>query len=106
MDAPIVTLLGSTKFKKEFEETNQRLTVRGFVVLSLGVFSQADELIVSEKTKDVLVEVHKQKIRMADWVYVIDPNGYIGESTKSEIEYAKSLGKKIRYLSQRIVWAA
>jgi hypothetical protein len=43
--------------------------------------------------------VHFQKIRMADEVYIVDPGGYVGESTRREIAYAESLGKPVRYLS-------
>ncbi len=46
----------------------------------------------------MLDEMHKQKIDMSDEIYVINLNGYIGESTKSEIEYANSKGKNISYL--------
>jgi hypothetical protein len=44
--------------------------------------------------------VHLQKIRMADEVYMVDPSGYVGESTRREIAYAESLGKPVRYLSR------
>ena len=53
---------------------------------------------IDEKTKKMLDEMHKQKIDMSDEIYVINVGGYIGESTKSEIEYAKRNGKKINYL--------
>jgi len=42
--------------------------------------------------------MHKRKIDMADEIFVINKNGYIGSSTKSEIEYAKSTGKPVRYM--------
>ena len=35
---------------------------------------------------------------MADEVYIVDPAGYVGESTRREIAYAESLGKPVRYL--------
>lgn len=50
------------------------------------------------KTKEMLDDMHKIKIDLADEIFVINVGGYIGESTKSEIEYAKSMGKKINYL--------
>ena len=50
------------------------------------------------KTKEMLDDMHKRKIDMADSIYVINVGGYIGESTKSEIEYARKHGKKIDYL--------
>ena len=45
-------------------------------------------------------DMHKRKIDMADEIYVINVGGYIGESTRSEIEYAKATGKAVRYLEQ------
>lgn len=53
------------------------------------------------KTKEMLDDMHKRKIDMADEIFVINVNGYIGESTKSEIEYAKSLGKRVNYLENK-----
>lgn len=50
------------------------------------------------KTKKMLDDMHKRKIDMADSIYVINVGGYIGYSTKSEIEYAREHGKKIEYL--------
>ena len=42
--------------------------------------------------------MHKRKIDMADEIFVINVGGYIGSSTKHEIEYAKSKNKKVNYL--------
>ena len=50
------------------------------------------------KTKEMLDDMHKRKIDMADAIYVINVGGYVGESTKSEIEYAKKHGKTILFL--------
>lgn len=99
MDRPIITLCGSSRFKREFSMTQAKLTFEGNVVLSLGLFSQADNLTLKKEDVARLVEVHKQKIRMADSIYVIDPGGYVGESTEREIEYAVGLGKSLRYFS-------
>lgn len=53
------------------------------------------------KTKEMLDDMHKRKIDMADEIYVINVGGYIGESTRSEIEYAAKTGKAIRYLEEK-----
>lgn len=45
------------------------------------------------------------KIDLADRVLVLDVDGYIGESTRSEIEYAQQIGRPISYLSERAVSA-
>jgi hypothetical protein len=57
----------------------------------------------SSNLKERLGAVHLQKIRMADEVYIVDPGGYLGESTRREIAYAESLGKPVRYLSRERV---
>lgn len=102
-DRTVITLCGSTRFKAEFMEANQRLTMAGNVVISLGVFGDADlpdyETAGDPHLKDMLDDIHFQKIRMSDVVYVVDVGGYVGESTQQEIAYAQSLGKPVRYLS-------
>lgn len=50
------------------------------------------------KTKKMLDDMHKRKIDMADYIYVINVGGYIGESTKSEIDYAELHDKTVKYL--------
>lgn len=102
----VITLCGSTRFKNEFLETQKRLTLEGNIVISVGLFGHAGDNEVWEnmdegtltKTKEMLDDMHKAKIDMADEIFVINVGGYIGESTRSEIEYAKKCGKRIRYL--------
>lgn len=102
----IVTLCGSTKFKKEFLEIQKKLTLLGYIVISVGLFGHSGDNEVWEnmdegtltKTKSMLDDMHKRKIDLSDMIYVINVGGYIGESTRSEIEYAKSTGKEVRYL--------
>lgn len=92
----VITLCGSTRFKKEFEETNKRLTLEGNVVISVGCFGHAGDVFTDEQ-KVMLDDIHRQKIEMADEIFVINKDYYIGKSTRAEIEYAKKLGKKINY---------
>ena len=104
-EAKVITLCGSTKFEAEFAEVNQRLTMDGCVVISLGMFSlpdlpDYDWTADSSDLKGRLGAVHFQKVRMADEVYIVDQGGYVGESTRREIAYAESLGKPVRYLSR------
>ena len=96
----IVCLCGSTKFKEEFEEVNRDLTLAGYIVLAPGVFGHSDNIQLDEATKQQLDELHKRKIDMADEVYFIDVKGYMGESTKSEFEYAKANHKIIKFYSK------
>ena len=96
---PVITLCGSTRFKEQFLEAQKRLTLEGNIVISVGLFGHSgDDEVWTEGTKEMLDDMHKRKIDMADEIYVINVGGYIGSSTRSEIEYAKSLGKGIRYL--------
>lgn len=105
---PVVTLCGSTRFKDEFMEAQKRLTLEGNIVISVGLFGHSGDQYVWEnmdegtltKTKEMLDDMHKRKIDMADSIYVINVGGYIGESTRSEIEYAQNHGKKISYLEK------
>jgi hypothetical protein len=104
-EAKVITLCGSIKFEAEFAEVNRRLTMEGCVVISLGMFSLPDQpgydwTAASSDLKGRLAGVHFRKIRMADEVYIVDPGGYVGESTRREIAYAESLGKPVRYLSR------
>lgn len=102
----VITLCGSTKFKNEFIEAQKRLTLEGNIVISVGLFGHSGDNEVWEnmsedtvtKTKEMLDDMHKRKIDMADEIFVINVGGYIGDSTKSEIEYAKVTGKGIKYL--------
>ena len=105
-EAKVITLCGSTRFEAEFAEVNQRLTMEGCVVISLGVFSlpdlrDYDWAADSSDLRGRLGGVHFQKIRMADEVYVVDPGGYQGESTRREIAYAESLGKRKSVVDMR-----
>lgn len=104
MKYKVITLCGSTRFKEAFIETQKRLTLEGNIVISVGFFSQIDDVWESMNETEIadkismLNEMHRQKIDMADEIFIINVGGYIGESTLSEIEYAKSIGKKVRYL--------
>lgn len=98
----VITLCGSTRFKEQFLEAQKRLTLEGNIVISVGLFGHSgDEEVWTPGTKEMLDNMHKRKIDMADAIYVINPGGYIGESTRSEIEYAKANGKKVLYLENK-----
>lgn len=99
----IITLCGSTKFKNIFEEVNRRLTWSGSIVLSVGSFHHSENdhdiagQIIARKVKlDVL---HKEKIAISQAIVVINVGGYVGESTKSEIEHAWNLNKEIYWFT-------
>ena len=102
----VVTLCGSPRFKDEFMKAQKELTLKGYIVISVGLFGHSGDSEVWEnmdegtltKTKEMLDDMHKRKIDMADEIYVINVGGYVGDSTKSEINYAKQTGKKVNYL--------
>ena len=95
----VITLCGSTRFKDAFMEAQKRLTLEGNIVISVGLFGHSgDNEVWAEGIKEMLDDIHKRKIDMADEIYVINVGGYIGESTRSEIEYAVATGKAVRYL--------
>jgi hypothetical protein len=95
----VITLCGSTKFREQFIAEQKRLTLQGHIVISVGLFGHSgDDEVWSEDTKIMLDDMHKRKIDMADEIFVINVGGYIGESTKSEIEYAIKMGKPVMYL--------
>ena len=97
----VVTLCGSTKFKDEFMRAQKELTLKGFIVITVGLFGHSgDDEAWTVGTKEMLDDMHKRKIDMADEIFVINVGGYIGSSTRSEIEYAKAHGKKVNYLEK------
>jgi hypothetical protein len=95
----VITLCGSTKFKETFLEQQKRLTLDGNIVISVGLFGHSGD-IFTDQQKVMLDDMHKRKIDIADEIFVIDVNGYIGNSTRSEIEYAKATGKKVNYYTE------
>jgi hypothetical protein len=100
----IVVLCGSAKFHDVFREKNLEFTISGQIVLSIGCNTKAEHDLETLRTmgsKVRLDELHKRKIDLADHVYVINPGGYVGDSTRSEIEYAITKGKTINYMERR-----
>ena len=95
----VITLCGSTRFKDAFLEAQKRLTLEGNIVISVGLFGHSgDEEVWKPGIKDMLDRMHLSKIDMADEIYVINVDGYIGESTEREIAYAKAHAKTVKYL--------
>lgn len=94
----IVCLCGSTKFKEAFEKANREETAKGNIVLTVAMFGHLEGLDMDSNERKTFDAVHYDKIELADEILVLNIDGYIGESTKSEIEYAKSLNKVIRYI--------
>lgn len=96
----IICFLGSTKFKNHEMGCAQRETLRGHVVLMHGFFHHVDMVPISNAQKTMLDKLMMWKIEMADEVYIINVNGYVGDTTARGIEYAKKLGKTVRWLEE------
>jgi hypothetical protein len=104
---PIICLCGSTRFTREMLIKQWELTKQGYIVVSWcalpdDYYKGEDKAHVGDQegVKMFVDEIHKRKIDISDEVLVIDIGGYIGESTRSEINYAAKQGKPIRYLSE------
>lgn len=104
LDRPrIVCLCGSTRFQAEFMAAQFSESIAGRIVLTVGCFPRKpdgswDRMMVNGAQKAALDELHLRKIDLADEVLVINVGGYIGESTQREIEYAREIGKPVRWL--------
>lgn len=97
----IITLCGSTRFKDSFMREQKRLSLEGNIVISVGLFGHSgDNEVFTEGEKTMLDDMHLRKIDLADEIFVINENGYIGESTRREIDYAKKTGKPVVYLME------
>ncbi|MFJ4410208.1 hypothetical protein [Streptomyces sp. NPDC088910] len=89
----IVCICGSTRFVAEMRAANRDLTFAGAIVVAPG---EADESITAEQ-KTALDALHLRKIDLADRVLIVNPGGYVGESTTREIAYAQATGKPISF---------
>jgi len=103
----IVCLCGSTRFSEAFQKANLDETLAGNIVLSIGCDMRTDKEVFEhlseeelKKIKTKLDELHKQKIDLADEVSILNVGGYIGESTRSELNYARSKGKIVKFLEE------
>ena len=98
----VVTLCGSPKFKREFVDAYNNLTVAGYIVISathsdVSELCDSADLYTIAQTRKKIKDMYKRKIDMSDELYVINAGGFIGEDTKLKIAYAKEHGKMVRY---------
>lgn len=102
MKYPVVCICGSTRFQKETMEMAENLTLAGQIVLMVNCWSRKEALHnplnpLDVEIKSMLDDLHKEKIRLCDYVLVMNINGYVGESTQSEIYFANRIGKPVRF---------
>jgi hypothetical protein len=99
----IVTHCGSTKrAMAAFEEWRLKDTLAGMIVLTIGANKHDEQLGITPEQAERLDILHLWKIELADFVRVFNVSGYVGESTRREIEYAERLGKPIVYLEEQL----
>lgn len=97
----VITMCGSTKFEKEFIECWRQLTLEGNVVFMIAPFwREPGQRDFNEDVLEMFQQIHFQKIKMSDAIFVVNPGGYIGESTAKEIAKAREWGKEILYLEK------
>ena len=97
----IVCLCGSTRFSDAFHAMGWTLTLEGWIVLSIGVCKHAEDHggeALGKHVAERLDELHLRKIDLAEWVLILNVDGYIGESTAKELQYARSQGKRVTFL--------
>lgn len=99
----IITVCGSMRFIKDMMDISVKLELEGNCLL-MPIYSptRSSKKDFTEEEAEMLDKMHKERIKIADAILVVDVEGYIGESTKNEIEFAKSLGKEILYYSSLI----
>lgn len=99
----IVCLCGSTRFAEQMNEVGAAETLAGHIVVRPEVvaYDQGnDPQLVAPDVKAALDELHLRKIDLADEVFVVNVGGYVGASTRREIEYATATGKPLRWLEE------
>lgn len=96
MKRKVLTLCGSIRFMEKILEVHEELELEGYVVIGIVQHVRKEPYTLEEE--ELLDVIHKIKIDIADGIYVVNVDGYIGSSTRSEIEYAKANGKEILYL--------
>ena len=100
----VVCLCGSTRFWEAFRDVGLDLTMAGIIVLSIGIAAPDSmvlahpESVEGKAQKAILDALHRRKIDLADEILVLNVDGYIGDSTRGEIEYAKATGKPVKWL--------
>ncbi len=108
--AKIICLCGSSKFVNQHHQVMMDETLKGAIVIPMGLYGHADypkgareatgDADEGVEVKQLLDRLHFEKIDLADEIFVVDLAGYIGNSTGREIEYAKRNGKRVRYYSK------
>lgn len=100
--AKVICMCGSLKYTNELMKETERLTLQGYNVISV-IYETRDRDSYNDDEIKLFVELHHQKIDLADAIFVANFNGRIGEGTKNDIDYAMKTGKEIMYLEPVLV---
>lgn len=97
----VITICGSLRFKDDMMRIALDLELEGNCILTplYPVKDNKDDF--TDEEMKILDQMHKCRIDMSDAIYVVNKGGYIGESCKREIEYAKKTNKEILYLENK-----
>ncbi len=99
MNHPIIAMIGSSRFREDYEREAKELTLNGALVIPLIFYRENDnDFEIAVKNSEILKEICNKKIEIADVIFVVNKDGYIGKRTKETIEYAESLNKPIWYM--------
>ena len=98
----VITICGSLRFKKEMMEISEKMELQGNCMLTPIYPTKDDKDAYTDEEVIMLDKMHKEKIKLSDAILVVNVNNYIGSSTKSEIEFAKELGKEILYYTDLV----
>lgn len=108
MKPKVITLCGSSRFPDAFALATMHLSMQGHIVIGLSCFGHADQPVGARfltqdgnedaPTKKLVDELHFRKIDISDAIYVVNPAGYVGSSTRREIAYAQALGKAVIWM--------
>ena len=98
----VITVCGSFKFKKEMLEVAEELSLQGNCMILPNFPVRGDKTSYTAEELQIFASMHKEKIRVSDAILVVDIDGYIGETTTSEIEFAKELKKEVIYYSNLV----
>jgi hypothetical protein len=100
MSRKVIAIIGSSKFKDQQLGIAQRETLNGHVALLIGFWHHVDKVPISDEQKARLDELTLYKVKIADTVIVVNPHGYIGQSTREQIAFAKANNKPVSYTGE------
>lgn len=98
----IITVCGSLKYKNEIMQITEKMALQGNCMLSIVYSTKSDKATYTDEEKDILANMHKERIKISDAILVVNIDNYIGSQTRNEIEFAKALNKEIIYYTDII----